>query len=117
MTPDIANPSGLKKCDIVMIIYPGVVSKLAECYQFESIGGTSAGAIAAALTAAAEFARRTGAIGGRDPFGEVAKIPGFLAADSAAGGGSNLFRLFQPQPRLRGLFKFLTAFLLKGWAH
>lgn len=55
-----AIPGGsLKKCDIVMkggitsgIVYPGLICKLAERYQFKSIGGTSAGAIAAALTAA-----------------------------------------------------------------
>ena len=47
----------MKKCDIVMkggitsgIVYPGAVCKLAEKYEFQSIGGTaSAGAIAAAL--------------------------------------------------------------------
>jgi predicted acylesterase/phospholipase RssA len=56
----------LRKCDIVMqggvtssIVYPGLVCKLAG-NQFQQIGGTSAGAIAAALTAAAEYARRKG---------------------------------------------------------
>jgi predicted acylesterase/phospholipase RssA len=54
----------LRKCDVVMqggvtsgIVYPGLVCKLAEHYQFQQIGGTSAGAIAAALTAAAEYTR------------------------------------------------------------
>ena len=48
------------------IVYPGLICKLAERYEFQSIGGTSAGAIAAALTAAAEYARRNG----RDVFRE-----------------------------------------------
>jgi predicted acylesterase/phospholipase RssA len=78
-----ATPApALKKCDIVMkggvtsgSIYPGLICKLAEHYQFQSIGGTSAGAIAAALTGAAEYARRNGnharhlrqnQLGGRD---------------------------------------------------
>jgi predicted acylesterase/phospholipase RssA len=34
------------------IVYPGLICKLAASYQFQSIRGTSAGAIAAALTAA-----------------------------------------------------------------
>ena len=54
------------------IVYPGLISKLAERYAFQSIGGTSAGAIAAALTAAAEYARRKG----RDAFREVGEVPG-----------------------------------------
>lgn len=65
----------LKKYDVVMkgrissgIVYPGLICTLAERYQFQSIGGTSAGAIAAALTAAAEFARRKG----RDAFSDGA---------------------------------------------
>jgi hypothetical protein len=106
----------LKKCDIVMkggitsgIVYPSMVSVLAERYQFQSIGGTSAGAIAATVTAAAEYARR----GGTDVFGEVAKIPAWLGA-KAAGGDSNLFHLFQPQPGMKGLFRFATGFLLGG---
>jgi predicted acylesterase/phospholipase RssA len=111
-------PTELKKCDIVMkggitsgIIYPMVVSELAEHYQFQSIGGTSAGAIAASLTAAAESGRRKG----RAAFAELAEIPSWLGADSAAGGGSNLFHLFQPQAQMKGLFRFATGFLLSGW--
>jgi len=110
----------VKKCDIVMkggitsgIVYPGVVCKLAEQYEFQSIGGTSAGGIAAALTAAAELARRQG----RNVFPELAKVPGFLGGDAPKpASGSNLFNLFQPQPAMKGLFHIATAFLLQGWA-
>ena len=56
-----------RKCDILMqdgvtsgVVYPGLVCKLAKYYDFQNIGGTSAGAIAASLTAAAEYARRNG---------------------------------------------------------
>jgi len=52
-------------CDLVMkggitsgVIYPSAVVKLASQYRFKKIGGTSAGAIAAAVAAAAEFGRR-----------------------------------------------------------
>ena len=107
----------MKKCDIVMkggitsgIVYPGVVCKLAEKYEFQNVGGTSAGGIAAALTAAAELARRQG----RNVFPELAQVPAFLGADSQQGSGSNLFNLFQPQPGMKGLYHCATAFLLKG---
>ena len=50
-----------KQCDVVMkggvasgLVYPFAILELAMVYGFRSIGGTSAGGIAAALTAAAE---------------------------------------------------------------
>lgn len=114
-----ARPTpSLKKCDVVMkggitsgIVYPGLICKLAERYQFQSIGGTSAGAIAAALTAAAEYARRKG----RDAFSDVGEVPGWLGAPSKFASGSNLLNLFQPQRELRVLFRLATAFLVQGW--
>jgi predicted acylesterase/phospholipase RssA len=93
------------------IVYPGVVCKLAEQYEFQSIGGTSAGGIAAALTAPAELARRQA----RNVFGELAKVPTWLGADSKEADGSNLFNLFQPQAGMKGLFQLATAFLIQGW--
>lgn len=114
-----AIPGGsLKKCDIVMkggitsgIVYPGLICKLAERYQFKSIGGTSAGAIAAALTAAAEYARGNG----RDGFRDVGEVPGWLGSPCKLASGSNLLNLFQPQRELRVPFRLATAFLLQGW--
>lgn len=109
----------LRKCDLVLqggvtsgVVYPGLVSKLAQRYTFQSIGGTSAGAIAAALTAAAEFSRRRG---GTNPFETVNKVSEWLGGDSEFGSGSNLFALFQPQRITRDLFRFATAFLVKGF--
>ncbi|MGZ7041723.1 MAG: patatin-like phospholipase family protein, partial [Thermoanaerobaculia bacterium] len=56
----------MRKCDLVMkggitsgIVYPAAVSELAREFEFVNIGGTSAGAIAAALTAAAEYRRQS----------------------------------------------------------
>jgi predicted acylesterase/phospholipase RssA len=95
------------------VVYPGLVRKLAEYYDFQSIGGTSAGAIAAALTAAAEYSRRNGKA---DAFDAVAEVPKWLGGDSEYGSGSNLFSLFQPQPATDGLFKFATAFLVTSWS-
>ena len=52
-------------CDLVMkggiasgVVYPKAIAELSHHYRFQSIGGTSAGAIAAAVTAAAEYQRR-----------------------------------------------------------
>jgi len=54
------------ECDLVMkggitsgVVYPPAISLLATKYRFCSIGGTSAGAIAAAVAAAAEYGRET----------------------------------------------------------
>ena len=56
------------ECDIILkggitsgIVYPSALSTLATHYRLRSIGGTSAGAIAAAAAAAAEFGRASGA--------------------------------------------------------
>jgi predicted acylesterase/phospholipase RssA len=116
---DLLNLSPAKKCDIVMkggitsgIVYPRAVTRLAKEYSFQSIGGTSAGAIAAAITAAAEYQRRNGT----DVFAEMDKIPGWLGAPAASGSGSNLFHLFQPQKSMSGLYRVAAAFLgYSGW--
>ncbi|MEO6911281.1 MAG: hypothetical protein ABI158_10185 [Edaphobacter sp.] len=109
----------LRKCDIVMqggvtsgVVYPGLVCKLAEKYSFQSIGGTSVGAIAACLTAAAEYSRRNGQA---DAFAGVAAVSQWLGEDSKSGSGSNMLALFQPQTWTRDLFRFAMAFLIKGF--
>ena len=71
------------ECDLVMrggitsgIVYPRAIAKLAETYTFRSIGGTSAGAIAAAATAAGALGVRQG----KDPFqGRFKGLPEELA--------------------------------------
>jgi hypothetical protein len=102
-----------RKCDIIMkggitsgIVYPKAVCRLALEYRFRSIGGTSAGAIAAAATAAAEYGRIKGT---GTSFAELEMLPETLAKESAPGAGSRLFHLFQPQPGTAPLFHTLTA--------
>ncbi len=102
-----------RRCDIIMkggitsgIVYPKAVCRLALEYRFRAIGGTSAGAIAAAATAAAEYGRLKGS---GTSFGELATLPETLARESTPGAGSRLFRLFQPQPSTARLFRTLTA--------
>ncbi len=119
-----------RKCDIVMqggvtsgVVYPGLITKLAECYDFQNIGGTSAGAIAACLTAAAEYARRRNPAA-PNPFLALNKVATWLGSSDPdpddptipvtrhAKKNSNLFALFQPQPAMEGLFNFALSFLL-----
>src|ERR1700722_9245436 len=87
-------------CDLVMkggvtsgVVYPPAICELAQHYHFRSIGGTSAGAIAAAVTAAAEYQRpATGSLHG---FELLKDLPTRLGA-ADADGRSQLLRLFQP---------------------
>jgi predicted acylesterase/phospholipase RssA len=102
-------------CDIVMkggitsgVVYPPAICKLAEQYVFKNIGGTSAGAIAAALTAAAEYRRRT--TGSMAGFDVVGGLPVELGKAGAAG-NTQLLRLFQPDPPCRRLFSILIGSL------
>ncbi len=98
-------------CDVVMkggmtsgVVYPHAICELARTYNFRQIGGTSAGAIAAAAAAAAEVGRAS------DGFVKLAKLPAWV------GGGTHLFDLFQPQPGTRALFRTFTAGLGKKGA-
>lgn len=101
-TYDYARPT--RVCDVVLkggitsgVVYPHALCELARTYRFASVGGTSAGALAAAAAAAAEYGRERGG------FEKLAALPAWL------GTGDNLFRLFQPQPATRPFFRLLTA--------
>lgn len=98
------------ECDLVMkggitsgIVYPFAILELARRYRFRSIGGTSAGAIAAAFAAAAEYARQNG-----DPAGfmrfkaRCETLPGIMLG------------LFQPSAPVAPLMKFLMASQSRG---
>jgi predicted acylesterase/phospholipase RssA len=99
-----------RNCDVVMkggitsgVVYPLAVCELAQTYRFRNVGGTSAGAIAAAATAAAEYGRGDGG------FNNLATLPTWIGADG------NLVGLFQPQPKTRRLFRVLIAALEGGF--
>lgn len=98
-----------RSCDIVMkggitsgVVYPLAVCELASTYNFKNVGGTSAGAIAAAATAAAEYGRSSGG------FNELAGLPAWIGSEG------NLLGLFQPQRSTRRLFAVLVAALEGG---
>ncbi|HKE46501.1 MAG TPA: patatin-like phospholipase family protein, partial [Rhodanobacteraceae bacterium] len=105
------------ECDVVMkggitsgIVYPAAIARLAEHYRLRSIGGTSAGAIAAAAAAAAEYGRDGGS------FARLAAMPAELGETDGAG-ATRLFRLFEPQPSTRALFDLLAAGLMPDAKH
>ncbi|HJR72409.1 MAG TPA: patatin-like phospholipase family protein [Luteimonas sp.] len=108
-----------KYCDLVMkggitsgIVYPNAVLALAEEYRFKNIGGTSAGAIAAAVSAAAAMGERMRVAGARrDPklgFEGLAEVSARL---STAG---FIYRLFQPARGAKNAYRLLV--LLAGHA-
>src|SRR5262249_5645276 len=110
---DQADPK--LECDLVMkggitsgIVYPGVLQELSETYRFRSIGGTSAGAIAAACAAAAELGRNSDA---RD-----AGFAGFSKMSEWLGRDENLKNLFQANPLTRPLMDVLMDILQLGKA-
>lgn len=93
-------------CDIVMkggitsgVVYPLAAVELAGEHHFRNIGGTSAGAIAAAAVAAAEHGRRSGANPGA--YVRIAGLPDEL--------GKDLPSLFQPSWRMRPFFDTILS--------
>ncbi len=104
---DYLHPA--QECDLVMkggitsgVVYPPAVLGLAPTYRFRSIGGTSAGAIAAAATAAAEYGRETGGFTRLEAVSRELAEPGMLR------------NLFQPAPETKPVMDTLFA-LMESW--
>jgi predicted acylesterase/phospholipase RssA len=109
---DYGKPT--KDCDLIMkggitsgVIYPLAICKLAETYRLHSIGGASAGAIAASAAAAAEYARRAGRV---DGYKKLEALPATLSARTDSG-RTRLLSLFQPVPSTKPTFDTLLAML------
>ncbi len=77
------------------VVYPPAIDQIVRRFYLHGIGGTSAGAIAASLAAAAEFRRRHGSA---DGYLKLAEIPGEIS------GEGRLLQLFRPDPSTRDLF-------------
>jgi predicted acylesterase/phospholipase RssA len=92
------------------VVYPKALSELAKEFRFKNIGGTSAGAIAAAAAAAAECGRITGEGG----FKALEELPEQLG-QRVRGTRTRLFEFFQPQPQTKRVFETLVAGLRGGW--
>ena len=107
-------PAADRFCDLVMkggvtsgIVYPRAVALLARHYRFHSIGGSSAGAIAATISAAAEYQRRQ-TNGSQAGFETLAQIPEQLGRPVPATGAGKLLSLLQPARGTRRLFLVLV---------
>lgn len=95
-------------CDVIMkggitsgVVYPLTICKLATTYRLRSIGGASAGAIAAVMAAAAEYRRQRGGARAGEGFRRLASLPNEVSLRLAG--------LFQPLPATRRLFDVLFA--------
>lgn len=101
---DVTNECGLVMKGGVTsgIVYPPAVIELAKQYRFHYIGGTSAGAIAAAATAAAEYGREQGGIE------ELQRI-----SDQLANERGFVRNLFRPSKETRPLMEILLALVDK----
>src|SRR5262249_26027637 len=106
-------------CDLVMkggitsgVVYPLAACELSKAFRFKNIGGTSAGAIAAAATAAAELGRNSP----NGAFRLLESLPRFLGEKPPGDSNPNLFHFFQPQKTTKPLFHICVAALGNGWA-
>ena len=102
-------------CDLIMqggitsgVVYPKVITTLSEKYHFHRIGGASAGAIAAGVAAAAEYARVLGKTGDGVCMASVEGLPGEFNA--------GVLRFFQPVPPFRKLFELGLGAMTLGKA-
>ena len=106
MQPQTHPEKPAQSCDVVMkgvitsgVVYPLALVALSKKYRLSQNRGTSAGAIAAAAAAAAEYGRYVPGGG----FERLAKIPQEV--------GPHLLSLFQPAPALKPLFNIFIATL------
>ena len=104
-----------ERCDLVMkggitsgVVYPRLVAALAARYRFQNIGGTSAGAIAAGATAAAEYGRLHGHA---QAFELLSELPQQLGEVITPQGRTRLFTLFRPTVALRQHFEVMAGAL------
>ncbi len=104
---EAASLKPVLECDVIMkggitsgVVFPLAICSLSKKYRFVNLGGTSAGGIAAAVAAAAEYNRDHGG------FERIAKVPNEL--------GKNLLKLFQPSPGMKALFNIFIAATAKS---
>jgi hypothetical protein len=105
-----------KYCDLVMkggitsgIVYPNAVLALAREFRIKNIGGTSAGAIAAAVCAAAAYGDR--AKHGQPPLGDPGGKAGFEGMDRVARELATegfIYGLFQPAWGAKNAFRLIV---------
>jgi hypothetical protein len=96
-------PTPAAQCDVVMkggitsgVVYPKALSEIGATYRLRGVGGASAGAIGAAVGAAAEFGRASGG------FARMQALPAQL-------GDGRLAAMFQPQASTRPLLRLMLT--------
>jgi predicted acylesterase/phospholipase RssA len=107
----------MKYCDLVMkggitsgLVYPNAVLALAKDFRFKNIGGTSAGAIAAAVVAAAAYGDRHKQAAGPNRSSE--SKTGFAGLEDVARKLTRegfIHRLFQPAAGARHAYRLLVT--------
>jgi predicted acylesterase/phospholipase RssA len=104
----------LPPCDLVLdggvasaLTHPRLLSGLSKAYRLKRLGGTSAGAVGAALGAVAQLARDRGAA---EAFDRVDRLPSELG-ERLPSGISRLANLFQPAAATRRTFALVMAVL------
>ena len=102
--PEVPAPGQLADCDLIMkggitsgVVYPRAATHLAQKYRFRNLGGASAGAIAAAFVAAAEYGRASGG------FDQARRDP--------HGAGLATRHVFQPSAATAPMHRVLLAFI------
>lgn len=109
-------PQDMPQCDLVMkggitsgVVYPKLIAELAARYRFKNIGGTSAGAIAAAGCAAAQLGRLS--LKNPGGFDELSRLPTQLGEQAGEPAQSMLSHLFQPAEAVAPHFAVLLSTL------
>ncbi|MEO6990604.1 MAG: patatin-like phospholipase family protein, partial [Candidatus Baltobacteraceae bacterium] len=105
----------LRECDLVMkggvtsgVVYPPAIYAITREFDLRSIGGTSAGAIAAALAAAAQYRRVADTATPEAGYEALLAVPDWLGRDR------HLFGLFTPNGATRSLFDTVVALAAPG---
>lgn len=106
--PVVEVPPFDQFCDLVMtggvasgVVYPWAIVELARSYRFRNIGGTSVGAMAAVLAAAAEYGRRVGFDRSFEPLRRTPGALGEVLPDKR----TRMLSLFQTNKRGRRLIE------------
>ncbi|SEH10689.1 Patatin-like phospholipase [Sphingopyxis sp. YR583] len=111
------SQAATRYCDLVMkggitsgIVYPNAVLALARDFRFKNIGGTSAGAIAAAATAAAALGDRKHVASGQGtPCPPTLGFAGLERVAAQLSSQGFIFGLFQPARGGRNAYRLIVT--------
>ena len=84
------------------VVYPRAIHELSKAYRFKNIAGTSVGAIAAVMAAAAQYGENEHQDGAS--FESLEKMPQELGGPADKGRGTKMLELFQPTPSMASVY-------------